>query len=435
MISLKGDATIQEKSVLLANYLLILYAFFLPISNKISTNIFIGVAVFTLLGGNIREKFRNAVQDKIVISFLLFYMMYVIWTVGSEHTSTAFFKLKEFKYILEISLIVYMVLQKEFVYRILGGFIAGMLFSELISYCLFFNLPVSSFFGHIPLITLNTLHPNVPFMESYTTYSICLSLSMSIILYRLLTHQMKNPYTILLFSLFFITASINIFIVASRVGYILYATSILFTLLFVFRKHFAKVVVLAVMLISIGYTLAFNYSPFFKDRVLAAVDAFHHSFASNATYANEGLRIGYYIYGWEVIKEHPVFGVGTGDHMAEVIKVVDQKEPNPLNRQTLTFNSTSGDNASFDSEYLDIAVQFGIVGLIVFFNMLLQIGRYAQKDPQLKFLQYLLVLSMGVIAGPSLIFIPAEVGKAFILLASLTLTIAPLSSTSVQRST
>lgn len=433
MISIKTNTNIQEKSILWANYLLILYAFFLPISNKIATNLFIGVALFTLFGGNLREKFRNAVHDKIVISFLLFYMMYVVWIFGSEHTSTAFFKLKEFKYIIEISLIVYMVLQREFVYRVLGGFIAGMLFSELISYGLFFDLPVSSFFGHIPFITLNTIHPNVPFMGSYTTYSICLSLSMSIILYRLLTHQMKNPYTALLFSLFFITASINIFIVASRVGYLLYATSILFTLLFVFRKYFIKVMFFAAIFISIGYTLAFNYSPFFKDRVLAAFNAFHHSFASNATYANEGIRIGYYIYGWEVIKEHPIFGVGTGDHMAEVVKVIDQKESNPLNRQTLTFNYTSGDNASFDSEYLDIAVQFGIVGLIVFFNILVQIGRYAQKDPQLKFLQYLLVLTMGIVAGPSLIFIPAEVGKAFTLLASLTLIIP--SSTSAQRST
>ncbi|MDD5385712.1 MAG: O-antigen ligase family protein [Sulfuricurvum sp.] len=428
---LKSFENFQLKSTLFANYLLILYAFFLPISNKIATNILIGVAIFTLFGGNLREKFSNAIQDKIIISFFLFYMMYFIWLIGSEHTLNAFFKLKEFKYIIEISLIIYIVLQKEFVYKILGGFISGMLFSEIMSYCLFFDIPISLYF---PFITLKPVHTNVPFMGNHTAYTICLSISISIILYKLLTHQVKNKYLFFTYLLFFTTASVNIFIIYSRLGYILYGINILFTLIFVYRKQFLKTIFIFTMITSTTYTLAFYYSPFFKDRTLAAMNDFKSSL--NASYNSPGgIRIGYYVYAWEVIKEHPIFGVGTGDHISEVIKVVDQQETSLANKEALYINYKSGYNASFDSEYLDILVQFGIIGLIVFFNILFQIRSYEQNDRQLKFLQYLLILTMCIIAGPSLIFIPAEVGKTFILLLSLTLAIKPLNFTSAQRST
>lgn len=426
--------TLEEKSALIANYLLALYAFILPISTKLAAKVFIGVVIFTLFSGNLKEKFRNALKDKIVLAFLLFYMMYVFWALGSDHLSTVLFKLKEFKYLIEIPFIIYMVLRKEFIYKILGGFIAGMLLSELMSYSLYFQIPISHFFDHIPLMTLNTIHANVPFMGSYTAYSVCLSLCMNIILYRLLTHQTKNPYIMILFSLFFISASINIFLIASRLGYIFFATSIFFTLLYAFKKQLTKVLVLFLLLLSTGYSLAFYYSPFFKDRVTAAISDVKNSL--NASYASPGgIRIGYYFYGWEVIKQNPLFGVGTGDHMAEVLKVIDQKEINITNKNILHYNYTSGDHASFDSEYLDIIVQFGIIGLILFFNIIFQLVRYAQDDSQIKYIQYLLALSMIVIAGPSLIFIPTEVGKALVLLASLTVAITHIRSTSALHST
>lgn len=435
MTNVLRNSILQEKSALIANYLLIIFAFVLPISTKLATKVFIGIALFTLFSGNLKEKFLNALKDKIVLAFLLFYMMYSFWTIGSDHLSTALFKLKEFKYLIEIPFIIYMVLQKEFVYKILGGFIAGMLFSELMSYCLYFDIPISYIFDHIPLMSLNGMYDNVPFMGSYTTYSICLSIGMSIILYRLLTHQTKNIYIIILLSLFFISASINIFLIASRLGYILFASSIFFTLLYVFKKQLAKILALSLLLLGTSYFIALNYSPFFKDRTLSAVDDFRKSYTANDYTTPGGIRIGYYTYALKVIKENWLFGVGTGDHMYEVIKRINDEESNANNKTMLNYNYTSGDNASFDSEYLDITVQFGIIGLVLFFNIIFQLVRYAQHDRQIKYIQYLLALSMIVIAGPSLIFIPSEVGKALVLLASLTVIVAPIRSTSVQHST
>jgi O-antigen ligase len=217
-----------------------------------------------------------------------------------------------------------------------------------------------------------------------------------------------------------ISATINIFLIESRLGYILYAANIIFTLVYVFRKQLLKIIPVAFVIVSTGYWLAFHYSPFFKDRSTAMVDDAINSL--NGSYSTPGgIRVGYYVYGWEIIKQFPIFGVGTGDHMSQVISVINQQEKNETNRNALNLNYTSGDNASFDSEYLDIIVQFGILGVILFMNLIFQIIRDRQADPELKYIQLLLAFSMLIIAGPSLIFIQSEVGKTIVLLVSLTL--------------
>jgi O-antigen ligase len=408
----------HDQAALAANYLLMLYAFLLPVAPKAASKVFIVIAVLMLFSGGLKKRFADALKNAVIISFLLFYLMHALWMFNSEHVSTALFKLKEFKYLLFV-LVIAMIVKKEFVHKILSGFIAGMLFSEIISYCILFGVPLTPLFEYIPFITLNIFHTNVPFLLNHTTYGICLSFAMSIILYQLLTHRTKNVYTIILLSFFMISATINIFLIESRLGYILYAFNMLFTLLFVFRKKLLKTLSIATIIVSLGYSLAFHYSPFFKDRVIAMFNDATNSL--DGSYSTPGgIRIGYYIYGWEVIKANPIFGVGTGDHISEVISVIDRQETNETNKNALYLNFTSGDNASFDSEYLDTIVQFGIVGLIVFFNIIFQIIRYDQSDTELKYIQSLLAFSMLIIAGPSLIFIQSEVGKVIILLISLT---------------
>ena len=409
----------REQSALAANYLLILYAFLLPVAPKAASKVFIGIAVLMLFSSGLKEKFFRSLKHPVVLSFILFYLMHALWMFGSEHISTALFKLKEFKYLLYV-LVITMILQKGFVSKILGGFITGMLFSEIISYSLLFQLPVELIFEYIPIITLNAFSNNVPFMLNYTTYSICLSFAMSIILYRLLTHRTKNIYTMVFLSLFMISATVNIFLIESRLGYILYAANMIFTLVYVFRKQLLKIIPISLVIVSTGYWLAFHYSPFFKDRTIAMVDDAINSLSGSYSTPG-GIRVGYYVYGWEIIKQNPIFGVGTGDHMPEVISVINQQEKNITNRNALNLNYTSGDNASFDSEYLDIIVQFGILGLILFINLIFQIIRNRQADPELKYIQLLLAFSMLIIAGPSLIFIQSEVGKTIVLLVSLTL--------------
>ncbi|MEW5833263.1 MAG: O-antigen ligase family protein [Campylobacterota bacterium] len=420
LFSFEAIRPYREQSALAANYLLILYAFLLPVAPKTATQIFIAAALIMFFSGNLKEKFFNALKNKVIISFILFYTMYVFWTLGSEHIATAFFKLKEFKYILHI-IIIYMIVQKRFVFMILGSFILGIIFSALTSYLLFFDYPVSAWLDYVPLIELHpAMHVNVPFMVSYTAYSISLSITANILLFSLLKNRHPGLFFNAALFILFLGVSSVVFLIASRLGYILYSLSISLTIGYVFRQYLFRAILIIVAFLGTTYLIAYENSEIFKNRFSAIAEETRKSF--NASYTSgEGMRIAYYLYGWEVIKENSVFGVGTGDHIAEVFKIIDRKETDPANKNMLYMNYHSGDHASFDSEYLDTLVQFGIVGLLIFFNIIYQMIRYIQPDSRLKYIQYLLAFTITIVSLPSIILIPSEVGKVLILLISLTL--------------
>lgn len=413
--------------ILYANYLLIAYAFFLPISHKISSIIMIFITVCIFLSGNIQKRFLNVIKDKIIIAFAFLYFMHLIWMLGSEHLHIGFLKLKEFQYLL-FPILIMMVLQKEFVQKIFSSFFLAMFFSELISYSMNIGITFPSFFH----LTMNAV--NVPFMESYTQYSTILSITLGIILYQILTNHTLNLYLKILYIVFFISASFNIFIIASRIGYLLYSISILTVLGYTYRKKFLKSALFGFCIVTIGYIAAYSSSTLFKMRTEQAINDIQRITKGELDSAL-GARYGLFIYSYEVIKNHLLFGVGTGDHIAEVSQQILLRETRPQNIEGIMCNIRSGHNASLHSEYLDTLVQFGLIGLFIFLNLFYQIYRYPQHDSFLKMIQFLMISIMLFVSIGSVIFIPAEVGKIFMLLTTLTLNIKQIQLTSVQRST
>lgn len=413
----------QFNSTLYANYLLIGYAFFLPISPKISSILMIFIALFTLLSEDLKERFLYAIKDKIVIAFIAFYVMHILWIFGSEHLHVALLKVKDLRYLLYI-LIIMMVLKKEFVTKILTAFLLAMLFSESMSYCMYFNI-------HLPFIHLSqNSGTNVPFMLSYTQYATILSISMGLILYALNNKNM-NIYFKIFYITFFISASVNIFIIGSRIGYVLYLISIATVLFYIYRNNLIKASFLSLLLISIGYTAAFKYGEIFSKRSEQIVDDFHLIFDNDLS-TSLGVRAGYYLYGLQVVKDSPIFGVGTGDHIAATEEKILATEINSQNLDGLRYALKSGHNASLHSEYLDTMTQFGIIGLLVFLNIFYQTIKYQQREPNLRVIQLILFSCMLFLSIGSTIFITRDVGTIFVLLIALTLNLNTPKSDSSQ---
>ena len=85
-------------------------------------------------------------------------------------------------------------------------------------------------------------------------------------------------------------------------------------------------------------------------------------------------------YSLEALKESPIFGVGTGDHINYIKnKIIDYKYPEPMLNIL-----NGGENANLHSDYLDIFVQFGFIGLLIFLNIFYQIVRYKTENEHLK---------------------------------------------------
>lgn len=396
----------------LLNYLLILYAFFIPISNKAPSFILILIALLLLFTNDFKSRFTAIIKDKVVQAFMLFYLIHFIWMIGSEHMDAAIFKAYHYKSIISV-IIIAMTIKKEFITKILTSFTAGMLVSELFSYAMALNLK-------IPLVHLREGMGNVPFMQSYTQYATVLSITLGLILYNLLTDKEANIYKRIFLTLFFTSASFNIFIVASRIGYVLYAISIFTVLFFIYRKQFKKILLPGILLIALGYTLAYNFSGLFKERT---TQLYHDviSIPDGDFSTSNGARAGYYFYGTEIIKNNIIFGVGAGDHIGEVKKLILRDEHNQSNKDNLLVNIWNYNCASLHSEYLDNTIQFGIIGLIVFLNIFYQLLSYTQIDNNRRVIQLLLIVSMLFVSVGSVVFLAEGIVRVFVFLSAISL--------------
>lgn len=397
----------------LANYLLILYAFFLPISDTTTRAIFTLLIIIFIFAGNLKEKFIFALKDKVVQAFLLFYLLHVVWIIGSDNLPDAIFKIANYRYILYIVIYITLI-RKEFIYKILTGFIFGIFFSEIISYFMLFDVRFS-------WITYTGYGLNVPFMNSYTQYAEMLSISMGILLYGIIYKQ-ENKYLKVLGILFFISASINIFIIQSKLGYALYTVSILTVTFMILMKYKKYVMIpIAIFLIFGGYFTAYKFSDIFKNRVDGFFNQTEMAVESRNYHTATGIRIGYYDHALNFFKENFLFGVGTNDHSVEFLKFIEEHEKDKKNIIALRNGLSAGGFANFDSELLDISVQFGFIGLLILFNIFWQLYNYQVDDYYFKVIQVIFITILLTTSMVSGLFMYVKIGKIFTFLSALTL--------------
>ena len=136
-------------------------------------------------------------------------------------------------------------------------------------------------------------------------------------------------------------------------------------------------------------------------------------------------RIGMAKYSLEVVKDNILFGVGTGEHALEVIKRINESNLNnlaPNSYNTLMINLDTGKASSLHNTYLQILVQFGILGLIVFFNIFYKIIKHAISEKEVNIYSYLLFVMVLIILvqfNTGWDFQFGNIGNFFILFTSL----------------
>jgi O-antigen ligase len=100
------------------------------------------------------------------------------------------------------------------------------------------------------------------------------------------------------------------------------------------------------------------------------------------------LRLSIWKYSIEVIKENPVFGVGTGDAIAE------------LKKKYIKYNFTWGIIWPYDAhnDYLQTAICFGTIGLIVFLMLLGKPFFQSLKERKLLLSFFLLMFCVAMLS-------------------------------------
>ena len=259
-----------QKSI---NYFMILFAFILPLSLGGANTVLGTILLLWLIEGDFQKKLTIFKEEKIVWIFLTIGLLTLISALLSDSMSHSFLA-GEKKSLLRVifshyilipfvSIIFITSIKKEYLKYIISAFLLAILFSEIISYLIFFELiDVNMLQAKHLLYAEASLKNPTPFMH-HTEYSIFLSIA-SILLINKLLHTKNRLYQIFIL-LFLTSATINLFINGGRTGQISYLLAIS-TYMFFYFKFNIKIIISTLLVLSSVVLLAYNFSPTFHKR-------------------------------------------------------------------------------------------------------------------------------------------------------------------------
>ena len=328
------------------NYLILLYAFCLPISRAGVSLSVILIFLFWIFQANFKRKFYEIKQNYFILLIFIFIIYSFIAILWSSDKIFAIEYVKKYYHFLIIP-IIFTSLKKEYIDKVFSAFLLGMLISEITSYGIFFEL-----------WTKEGISPNdpSPFMD-HSNYSTYLAFTVFILMHKIIhTDDLKWK---LAYSIFFLFSTSNLFLNGGRTGQF----SFLITLCVIGFLNFKNKLKAVVLFISLGTTIfvsAYNISPVFKDRF----DYFLHDvevMINEKDFSNSfSLRVALWISGLEASKHNLIFGSGIGDERENANYILQK-----FNISNDNFKQETENSIDFHNMYVQYIVQLGIVGLII----------------------------------------------------------------------
>ncbi|WP_323590136.1 O-antigen ligase family protein [Aliarcobacter butzleri] len=357
----------QNKITLLMNHLLVVYAFLIPISNKAKTSVFFCILLLFLYRRNFIDYFKIAFKNELLKYFILLYLVFLFGMFYTSDMDSAYAFMNKAKFLI-YPLIFLSFLDMRFSFRILNAFIFGVLFSEIVSYLIHFQIiPPELFIGEYKVYQTVYTDP-APFLN-HIKHNIALAIVISVLIYRLLVNDIKNIYLKILSFIFITTAFINMSLIGGRTGYIVLFLLIFLVVFLVYRQKIKKVFFISLSIILIMFMYMYNFSEQFDKRVEDAKNDIKSMINEKNYDSSIGLRIIASYYTIEVIKDNYLVGVGTGDVMKEIEKLSKDKESYIVERVKSPHNV-----------YLQVLAQVGIIGFFIFLLMFYKILKYKSVD-------------------------------------------------------
>jgi len=338
MVRLLAKSVITNDIV--GSWLLILFGLTLPLSVAIN-NIVAGLIILIwFYKGAFKESWQIIKNSPFLIAILLFFLLHIIGMLWTDDISWGLHIIKkEWKFLLLP--IMMSLVKREHIRYYISAFLVVISISELSSYLIWFKV--------IPPIFSATQYDPTPFM-SHISYNPFLAFAIYLIGYYLLFDKSLSKLQKLLFTLFFFTMSINMFITGGRAGQVGYLVMIALLIFQYFNKNLIKGLLFSLLILGGVFFTAYSSSTIFRDRVnLVASDIsnFHQDRNTNV-----GMRITYALNSLEIIRDNILIGVGTGDYLSSYTLVNSKNSPEIEVR------------AHPHNMYLLEMVQFGLLGLV-----------------------------------------------------------------------
>ena len=332
----------QTKISNAASPLLILFAFGLPLSTSVGSVLAVLLLLSWFLSGNIQEKLKEILHNPVAIAVLLFLALHIIGLLWSDDIGLGLKILKK-QWKLLLFPVLLSVVKKEHVKYYLSAFVFAITLISCKAYLVLFgfvSLPPSSVF-----ITEGTSH---------VTFSPMLALACYIILQNLLFYSNKTSTRFLQTALL-VFLSVTMFITVGRTGQIAFFLLLAVSIFQYFYRISKTKLITGLILVPVLISATYLLSPTFKGRVDQALEEIRNH--QTCAITSVGLRVWFAKNSLQLFKENIIKGVGTGDFKVEYARI------NQLNSPTLP----TTDNPH--NQYLLIAAQFGIIGIVTLLSI------------------------------------------------------------------
>jgi len=350
----------QLKDYILSNKfesLLFLYALFLPLRNNIS-----GAVLFLLIFSSIldfkntKSIVKNSIKNKF---FILFISLFIIHLLGLLYTTNFRYALKDldikFPLLIFPFLLLGRVLDKKTIDFILKGFVIGCLIGSIGA----FSHAIQLYFQTRDISKM--LYEGMQFIMHSSYFALYLSFSIAYLFFKLdAEDSFFSKKNLVILSLMFFFIMVVIFL-NSRAGMIGLGVSFLFFLVYVIIEKRLKLFYFFISIFFMTSVFVFTtsnqvfnrFKSISKETVLVKANS---TIDKESNINTKDLRIAILTIGFDLFKESPVFGYGTGD--IKDVLIEGYKKEGFIKGYDRKYNS--------HNQFLQFLLAFGIIGLLVF---------------------------------------------------------------------
>ena len=370
----------DEINIKIVNILAVIYLFSLTVSYKISGTLIYIILFIFLLNPKVGTYLKNSLKNSFVQAGLLYLAVILIWFIGTHDLSFAITQLKINKFYLLPILFFAFIRAEYFKYYVLA-FILGAIVNFIWTYLMFFNI-------------IDNHYSNLIINQSEHAFLIFLTILS--LFYRLVKYEDKLVYKILIIFIILLLSS-NVFLL-KKTQIVSYVIVLFVAFIYLYRKDIVKILIFSLTLLSI-FLIGINFLfPTVKYQLLHELDGVQKAIQKQDFTNSMSARLGVAYYSLQVIEDSPIFGYGTGDHAYEVKKAINNSELKNIDSKSydiLIGTLITGKHVTLHNTFLQVLVQYGIIGLLIFLNIFYQILKFTRGETNI---YSLLIVSSVTIA-------------------------------------
>ena len=329
----------------------VLLACALPLSTSAVSVLSLCILLLWLLEGKFTQKWHVIETNPVVIAVLAYLCVLAIGLLWSPNIKAGLLVLQaRWKIALLPVFLTAINSDRRSFYT--WGFLAGLAAAMLMTYLAWFGiLHYSDISEHH--LTHNTFH---------VVYNPLLAFGIYLVLHEAVWGKISKSFRLGLF-LAAAIMTFNMFITEGRAGQLVFFVLIALLVFQLFSGNRVKAIVAVCLLVPIMFYAGYRLSPVFQERV----DMAGHEISQFRTNPNTsvGQRLQFWCNSWQIIRQHPILGVGTGGF---------QKAYADINHE-LSPTCVATDNPH--NQYVLVAAMVGIPGIIVLMMIFVVMFRQA----------------------------------------------------------